>query len=396
MTRHPSYETRRHARHRAQGFEDSIFPKKAHATYTTVLPQAPKEKYPYHLVLDDVLPEPEIKAIKEKKAICFHAVGDTGGIHNKAYEDINIQAMENDLSDTNHVQPSFLYHLGDVVYYNGEHDNYYDQFYEAFEFYPKSIFAIPGNHDGSVPPHQTSGSLESFIENFCADKPKITEDAQGITTRDAMTQPYVYWTLEAPFVTFIGLYSNTDEHEGSFDDEQLQWFKSELKAALGEKALIVTVHHPPYSGDTARGSSTRVAEILDNAFDETNKLPDLVLSGHVHNYQRFTRLYKEQQIQYVVAGAGGYPAKHYMLKGPHGTTINVPVTIADKRGDITLENYDDNRFGYLLLKVTETTIEGRYIATAYHNEAFHAESEQVDMFQFEWHKNKLIRGGANP
>jgi hypothetical protein len=57
-----------------------------------------------------------------------------------------------------------------------------------------------------------------------------------------------------------------------------------------------------------------------------------------------------------------------------------------------LENYSDTRFGYLLLKVTENIIEGRYIATAYHNEA---QAEQIDNFQFEWHKNKLIRGGAN-
>jgi hypothetical protein len=67
MTRHPAYETRRLPRHRPRGIQDSIFPKKAHATYTNDLPSAPKEKYPYHLVLDSVLPESEIKVIKEKK-----------------------------------------------------------------------------------------------------------------------------------------------------------------------------------------------------------------------------------------------------------------------------------------------------------------------------------------
>jgi acid phosphatase type 7 len=304
--------------------------------------------------------------------------------------------MENDFSDTNNIQPSFLYHLGDVVYFNGEHEYYYDQFYEAYEYYPKPIFAIPGNHDGCVPPHDDStSSLEAFIENFCADKPNITADAVSITTRDAMTQPYVYWTLEAPLVTFIGLYSNADEHEGYFDEEQLNWFTNELKTAPQNKALIVTVHHPAYSGDNSRGSSTQVAEILDNAFDQTAIRPDLVLSGHVHNYQRFTRRFDDgEQIPYIVAGAGGYPAAHYMLEPD--AKPNVPLTITKGGVNVTLENYSDNRFGYLLLKVTENTIEGRYIATAYHNEAFHSEAEQVDNFQFEWHKNKLIRGGANP
>lgn len=197
MNKHMSF-TRRIANQRpgVRGIQDSIFPRKAHAVHTTDLPPAPKNKYPYHLVLDDVVPRQDIKAINENEAICFHAVGDTGGVKNKAYEDINIQAMEKDFSDSNNIQPSFFYHLGDVVYYNGEHGNYYDQFYDAYEYYPKPIFAIPGNHDGSIPAHgESTQSLEAFIENFCADTPHITEDAVSISTRDAMTQPYVYWTL---------------------------------------------------------------------------------------------------------------------------------------------------------------------------------------------------------
>lgn len=47
-------------------------------------------------------------------------------------------------------RPSFLYHLGDVVYFYGEASNYYPQFYEPYAFYPVPIFAIPGNHDGDI------------------------------------------------------------------------------------------------------------------------------------------------------------------------------------------------------------------------------------------------------
>ena len=39
---------------------------------------------------------------------------------------------------------SFLYHVGDVVYYMGEINRYFDQFYEPYEHYPAPIFAIPG------------------------------------------------------------------------------------------------------------------------------------------------------------------------------------------------------------------------------------------------------------
>jgi Calcineurin-like phosphoesterase len=43
--------------------------------------------------------------------------------------------------------PAFFYHLGDVVYYDGEHASYYQQFYDTYLHYPAPIFAIPGNHD---------------------------------------------------------------------------------------------------------------------------------------------------------------------------------------------------------------------------------------------------------
>ena len=63
-----------------------------------------------------------------------------------------------------------------------------------------------------------------------------------------MTQPYVYWTLNTPFATIVGLYSNVD---GTLDargtSEQFPWFQEQIKNAPKNKALIVAVHHPPYS-----------------------------------------------------------------------------------------------------------------------------------------------------
>jgi predicted phosphodiesterase len=383
-----------HQRPGRTNITQSIFPTRRAAAHFTDLPP-PKNNPPYHLTLDDVLSRDEIKLINEKGSISFHAVGDTGGINNETYQQINAEAMEADFSNINKDQSSFFYHLGDVVYYAGEANHYYGQFYEPYQYYPKPIFAIPGNHDG-LTLEDPSSSLAAFIDNFCADEPHITKDA-GSITRDAMTQPYVYWTLDAPFVIIVGLYSNTDEYEGDFDQNQIKWFVNELKTAPKNKALIVAVHHPAYSGDSARGSSGKVAKALDDAFDRAHRRADLVLSGHVHNYQRFTRLFDGEQVPYIVAGAGGYPAKHYLLRDPDGNKIEVPFNFSSRAGvNLTLENYSDNRFGYLHLHVTDKIIKGEYIATAYHNEAFHAESEQVDNFELDWHQHKLKRGGSTP
>jgi hypothetical protein len=84
-------------------------------------------------------------SIKENKAICFHCVGDTGnGGSQSVYQDINTEIMESDFSNgSRRMIPSFFYHLGDVVYQYGEPDKYYEQFYQPYMDYQKSILAIP-------------------------------------------------------------------------------------------------------------------------------------------------------------------------------------------------------------------------------------------------------------
>jgi hypothetical protein len=69
----------------------------------------------------------------------------------------------------------------------------------------------PGNHDGDVDLidqfNKLSDSLKCFVRNFCAQAPIHLPEAQD-APRDAMTQPNVYWTLNTPMATIIGLYTN--------------------------------------------------------------------------------------------------------------------------------------------------------------------------------------------
>lgn len=95
------------------------------------------------------------------------------------------------------------------------------------------------------------------------------------------------WTLYAPFVTIIGLYSNVPDG-GVIKDDQFEWFKKELVSATKDKVLIVTVHHAPFSADDEHSGSDTILNKLDKG-SKTRRLPDIVFSGHVHNYQRFTR-----------------------------------------------------------------------------------------------------------
>jgi hypothetical protein len=109
-----------------------------------------------------------------------------------------------------------------VVYYRGEAARYYDEFYEPYQHYPRFIFAIPGNHDGVIIPGDPP-SLTAFVRNFCSNSPQTVSPDVLSTPRYEMTQPYVYWTLDTPLATIIGLYSNVSEYDGQFDDTQISW-----------------------------------------------------------------------------------------------------------------------------------------------------------------------------
>jgi hypothetical protein len=55
-------------------------------------------------------------------------------------------------------------------------------------------------------------SLKAFLANFCVKTPAVPEQAAGSGAyRETMTQPGVYWVLDAPFIRIIGLYSNASK-----------------------------------------------------------------------------------------------------------------------------------------------------------------------------------------
>ena len=330
---------------------------------------------PYHLSLDSVLPAASMQAIQAAGKMSFHIVGDTGGVKAPQSQQLVESHMENDFSATDPTaRPAFFYHLGDVVYYYGQASEYYAQFYDPYVHYPAPIFAIPGNHDGDLI-DQSVPSLAAFVENFCASDPHLSTEA-GDSGRDTMTQPNVYWTLDTPFVTFVGLYTNVPEG-GWLDDTQIAWFEAELTNAPQDKALIVTMHHPIYSGDTYHSGSHYMGKILDAAIEHTGRIPDAVFSGHVHNYQRFSRTIQGRTVPYIVAGAGGYWNLHYMLQ-VQGAAIKVPYVFPDM--GVTLEQYCENRHGYLLMETDGKTLKGSYFSVPRPQEPWRDPAQLVDSF----------------
>jgi hypothetical protein len=305
-------------------------------------------------------------AAQQAGKLLFHVIGDSGGIHGDDVQGKVAEAMEGQIKSAQGAdKPAFLYHVGDVVYFNGQSELYGSQFYEPYQYYPAPIFAIPGNHDGDTRVRagdepDSEPSLFGFTQNFCAPQPH-----QISPYRATMTQPYVYWTLDAPLVSIIGLYSNVEgtlDARGTF--EQQRWLEQQLTAA-GSKGgfVVVAVHHPPYSLDKTHGGYLDVVVALDQAIQATGVIPHAVLSGHVHNTQRFTRHLQGREIPYIIDGRGGYAntdrLAHKLQKDNHGRYPEVPLTTKSEQDPnlkLDLEYYDQDSAGFQRVTVTAETL----------------------------------------
>jgi hypothetical protein len=311
----------------------------------------------------------KVAAVKQAKKLVFHCVGDTGptpGANSTLLSVSDVaDKMVADFKETDPADvPLFFYHLGDVVYSFGESQYYYDEFYEPFREYNAPIVAIPGNHDGGTYTGDPAQSLVAFQRNFCS--PTFTKTPEsGSLSRTSMIQPGVYFTFDATLVRIIGLYSNVLEDPGVISsqgsksspvsNDQLTFLQDQLSQIKKDNfsgGVILAVHHPPFTGPGAHGASPLMLQDLDNACSKTGGYPHAVLSGHAHNYQRFTRTGKNgTQTPYIVAGCGGHSVSP-LTPQKGGGAIRTPLKINDT---LTFDKYFAD-YGYLRIIVTPTLL----------------------------------------
>lgn len=341
------------------------------------LPQ-PAGSYPYRLNIGNTL---------NHEKMIFHMVGDTGGSNTLAFQEQVVEEMAAQCQDSaTDQQPSFLYHLGDIVYHYGEAEHYDKQFLTPFEQYPAPIYAIAGNHDSDINPDcdEHYESLEAFYTAFCNTIPKTIYFGQE-KKRKSQVQPHVYWTMESPLATIIGLYTNVPKY-GCIKKEQRSWFIEELRNAAkhsSDKAIIVCMHHAPYSADFNHGSSLNMIEFLESAFEESGVKPDIVFSGHVHNYQRFSKHYADgKTVPFIVAGAGGFEELH-TLADPTDPAYYTQSPLLEQ---VQLDNYCDNKYGFLKIAIEKNPfsfmIKGEYY-TVSNKKTGHKNTSLFDSFSID-------------
>ncbi|MDQ6482146.1 hypothetical protein RB622_27375, partial [Dyadobacter sp. LHD-138] len=91
---------------------------------------------------------------------------------------------------------------------------------------------------------------------------------------------------------------------------------------------------------------------LIRVFEETGIRPDIVFSGHVHNYQRFSKRYADGKvIPYIVAGAGGYDELH-PVAFTNDERFSTDSALMD---GINMESFCDNKHGFLKIAIEKAS-----------------------------------------
>lgn len=291
--------------------------------------------------------------VTQNDPLTFYVIGDHGGVLVPGPQNAVSYAMQRREGPA----PAFVYSVGDWVYFGGDEGGWDVQVYEPYAHLNLPLVGIPGNHDdqhGGNPPYDPSrGPLDAWMANMCATSPQVPPaDPQFEYGRHTQTEPWCDWTLELDAVTIVGVYTNVPSG-GHLAQSQIDWLTQEVKNASANLPLIVALHHPPYSVDLLHGGSHTMGAALDAAFGGAQRWPELVLCGHVHDFQCFTRQVQSKSVRYVVIGNSGY---HNLHKLADDASPGM-----DLGGGVTLDYGDASQYGFLVLTIAGGQISGEYV-----------------------------------
>lgn len=119
----------------------------------------------------------------------------------------------------------------------------------------------------------------------------------------------LYYSFQVAGVHVIMLGSYTDFSSGS---DQYQWLQADLRKVDRNRTpwLFVIIHAPWYNSNTAHQGESESVDMKASMEDLIyGAHTDIVFSGHVHAYERFTRVYKDEANNcgpvYINIGDGG-------------------------------------------------------------------------------------------
>jgi hypothetical protein len=214
----------------------------------------------------------------------------------------------------------FMVICSDVIYPDGDVNEYLDKFCIPYKDYLKPIYALPGNHDwydglngfmvhfcGAEPSERSLGSnriLRRLWREAARVKPEMLERCRALRPEleEHLKQPGPYFAIDTGPLRIVSLDTGIN---GQIDRDQGEWLRQVSSSSPKPKILLTgkpiyvdNEHHP---GRIEDDDSTRVDDIVRAG--EHNYVA--VIGGDVHNYQRYPVKVGNRTIQYIVSGGGG-------------------------------------------------------------------------------------------
>ncbi len=335
----------------------------AHRVYSATLSELkPGKAFSYRISVDNkvIFESASIARKAAKEASHFVVFGDCAA-NTKGQREVAFHASQQ--------KPDYIFITGDIVYSRGRVSEYQTNFwpvYNADQADPtqgapllrSTLFTgVIGNHDSQPivdfdktpdglayylywaqptngPELQPGGKNVPELQGAAEVQKKFLEATAGQYPRMAnfsFDYGNVHWTV---------LDSNVYVDWSS--EEFRQWVRNDLKAAAKAKWRIVGLHHPPFNSSKAHFKEQRV-RILADIFEEGKV--DLVLAGHVHNYQRTHPLTFKVEPGFVLGKNAEVPGQWTLDKSFDGDKNTKPkgvIYITTGAGGANLYNAEQN------------------------------------------------------
>ena len=208
-----------------------------------------------------------------------------------------------------------VFTTGDNVYESGSYTQYTNCFGPTWGRHKSRMKPVPGNHE-----YNTSGAA-GYYQYF-----------NGIAS-------YYAYDLGA-----WRIYALNSEISVSATSAQVKWLKADL-AANPRSCVLAYWHKPRWSSGATHGSNTGMDALWKTLADAG---AELVLNGHVHNYERFTQMNRNGQpvrngLREIVVGTGG--------KSFYG--FSTPLSTSQVR--------NSNTYGVLKLTLNDTSYSWKFV-----------------------------------
>jgi hypothetical protein len=259
----------------------------------------------------------------------FMVIGDTGEGDRSQYSVVPAFLKVGEATE-------FTVVASDVVYPDGDINEYVNKFFVPFADYPRPVYAIPGNHDWL-------DGLVGFMRHFCAAAPpaqkfrppkrarwsrlalllhlvfwrrprvleaetlKTTEELRGAAQAAGPAQPNMYFCIDTPGLRIVSIDVGI---LGRLDYRQGEWLR---RVSAGPKPKLLISGKPVYSGPNMSprrilgpdGGEGQAGLIWSVVRDPGNNFVAMI-SGDVHHYERHSvRVAGGREIQCVISGGGG-------------------------------------------------------------------------------------------